>query len=311
MRILDVFSNRTRIARGELPDIYKYDVIPVQLRIQIVHLWREGYGQTALLSEGVGFGSDPFYDIERSLSKEYGLFRLGNKDYSSERVVDFFLDCKEIERTLDCIELSFRYLIPYCIQHRQAFVNQALEIIEELNDRFRWHGVGYEFVYSESEYGNDGRLVRIDSQIVHTEAIRPALQLLRDSRYKGANEEYLKAHKEYRRGDYKDCITDCNKAFESMMKAICDKRGWAYSPSDTARPLIDICLRNGLVPSYMQSHLTGLRTTLESGITTLRNRQAGHGQGANVQDVDRYVAQYALNLTATNVLFLVEAEQAL
>ena len=40
---------------------------------------------------------------------------------------------------------------------------------------------------------------------MHQEAVRPALALLVEPAFKAANEEYLKAHKHFRKGEYGDC----------------------------------------------------------------------------------------------------------
>jgi len=95
------------------------------------------------------------------------------------------------------------------------------------------------------------------------------------------------------------------------MKAICHKRGWAYSQNDTAKKLIDICLVNGLVPAYLQTQVAALRSVLESGIPTVRNKLGGHGQGAQQVAVPAYFVSYVLHLTATTILFLVGAEKEL
>ena len=91
------------------------------------------------------------------------------------------------------------------------------------------------------------------------------------------------------------------------MKAICKLRGWASQPVDTAKTLIATCLNNGLLPQYLESQFSSLRSLLESGVQTIRNRNGGHGQGADPVVVPEYMARYALNLTATTVLFFVEA----
>lgn len=44
MGILDIFSKRQRRLRGELPDIYAYDHLPEELRVQIVQIVRDGVG---------------------------------------------------------------------------------------------------------------------------------------------------------------------------------------------------------------------------------------------------------------------------
>lgn len=94
------------------------------------------------------------------------------------------------------------------------------------------------------------------------------------------------------------------------MKGICKKRDWQYDQTAPAKRLIQVCLDNGLILNYMQDHLTQLRGLLES-TTTPRNKESGHGQGADVKDVPKELASYALHLTASNIMFLVECEKTL
>ncbi len=175
--------------------------------------------------------------------------------------------------------------------------------ITELNLRFKEHGVGYQY--------ESGELLRIDSQYMHAEAVKPTLTVLRSKYYKGANEEFLKAHEHYRHGRHKECLVEALKAFESTMKAICEKRKWPYQQTDTAKILIDICLKNGLIPAYMQTQFSSLRSMLESGVPTIRNKLGGHGQGSQPVSVPEPLVRYALHLTATNILFLGDSEEAL
>ena len=129
-----------------------------------------------------------------------------------------------------------------------------------------------------------------------------------DDEYSGANEEFLKAHEHYRHGRYKECLNESLKAFESTMKVICQKRGWSYNQNDTAKKLIEICLSNDLVPSFLQAQITALKSILESGIPTIRNKSGGHGQGIQQTIVPPHLAGYMLHLTATTILFLIESE---
>jgi hypothetical protein len=80
---------------------------------------------------------------------------------------------------------------------------------------------------------------------------------------------------------------------------------------DTAKTLIEICFKNGLLPGFLQSHYSALRSTLESELPTLRNKMGGHGQGTEVITVPQHYAAYALHLTASAIQFLVEAEKDL
>jgi hypothetical protein len=154
-------------------------------------------------------------------------------------------------------------------------------------------------------------MIRVDSQLIHAKVVRPTLTLLAAKEYAGANVEFLKAFEHYRKGDTKECLNECLKAFESTMKIICEKRKWPYKQTDTASTLIDTCFKNGLVPQEMQSHIGAVRAALESGIPTIRNRRSAHGQGVQVIEVPPHYASYMLHLTATTIKFLVESEKAL
>jgi hypothetical protein len=131
--------------------------------------------------------------------------------------------------------------------------------------------------------------------LIHAEIVKPALALLTASEYAGANAEFLKAFEHYRKGDTKGCLNECLKTFESIMKAICTKRKWNFKLNDTAGALIDVCMKNGLIPQLIQSHIGGVRAALESGIPTIRNRLSGHGQGAQVVNVPEHYASYMLH----------------
>ncbi len=180
---------------------------------------------------------------------------------------------------------------------------ESADAIEELNYRLKDHRVGYQF--------EGGEIVRVDSQYIHAEAVKPAISLLNTAGFDGALEEFLNAHEHYRKGKMKEAMSDALKAFESTMKAVCNENGWSYPGNATAKTLINTVLDNGLVPSYMQTHLAGLHTSLVAGLPTVRNKNSGHGQGIFAKQVPDYLAGYALHLAATNIVFLVEAHQAL
>jgi hypothetical protein len=170
----------------------------------------------------------------------------------------------------------------------------------------REHGIGYEFVGS--------KIVRVDSKYVHAEAVKPALELLHGAgkAFAGPLQEFMVAHEHYRKGEDKDAITWALKAFESTLKAICTARSWTFdSHKDTANKLLDIVFANHLVPAYLQSQFTSMNSLLASGVPTIRNKTSGHGQGAAPTVVPARMTRFALNLTATNIVFLIECHQAL
>ena len=245
------------------------------------------------------------------LCKEYGVFVLpgtrGHQRNYLKELADYLLQEQDAEKAADAVELSFRVIDKLTRNYEYLKRGNASEFaddaIEELNARFREHGVGYAF--------DNGEIIRVDSQLLHAEAVKPALALLREPEYAGAQDEFLKAHEHYRHGRTKEALTECLKALESVMKAICAKRKWTHDPHAAAKALLDVLFAKELIPSFWSSHFSGLRSTLEAGVPTGRNRLGGHGQGTEVVTVPEYLVSYVLHMTASAIVFLVEAEKAL
>jgi Domain of unknown function (DUF7014)/AbiJ N-terminal domain 4 len=314
MGIYDLYSKRQKQLRGEVPDVYTYDNIPHPLRVQIVHIWQDTLGnpdQYANAHRNASV-SNAYKFIVETLCREYGIFTLtrendyGNRNYFSE-LANFLLQEKDPEKTLDAIELSFRIIngitrnFDYLL--RQNASKYADNAIKELNARFQEHGVGFQFI--------DSKIIRIDSELIHSEVVKPALILLHGKEYAGAHSEFLKAHEHYRHNNTKEALNECLKALESIMKTICDKRKWQYQPNTTCSILIQICIDNGLIDTFWTAHFSALRSTLESGVPTARNKLGGHGQGSAIVDVPMHIASYVLHMTAACIVFLVDSEKAL
>jgi hypothetical protein len=128
--------------------------------------------------------------------------------------------------------------------------------------------------------------------------------------FKGASDEFMKAHEHYRHGRNKEAVTVALSAFESTMKAICEKRTWGYKPHDSAGALIAIIWRNNLIPERFRKQFDQLEQLLV-GLATVRNTSGAHGQGTNVIETPDYIAAYALHQAAANIVLLVEAHNAL
>jgi len=309
MTIFDLFSKRQRRLRGEVPDVYQYDDIPNALRVQIVHIFRDALGDHDEYNQSAYALLKMVHD---ALCREYGVFHIGreneyaNSDISRD-VYRFVITEGEVERVLDAVELLAKVVDGPCrdngFQWRSRPRINPDDAINELNRRFREHGVGFQF--------ESGEIIRVDSHLLHSEAVKPTLRFLAEPGFEGANQEYLSAHEHYRHRRYPEALTDGLKALESTMKAICDKRKWSYDKSATAKQLIAVVLDKELVPPFLQTHFASLRSGLESGVPTIRNKLGGHGQGAAPRVVPEHIVSYHLHLTASTILLLVECDKAL
>ncbi len=303
MPIFDLYSKRQKLIRGEVPDIFVYNEIPHTLRIQIIHIMRDSIGFNRFGDNATVI--EVYEHLCNILRREYGCFTLdSNADNYEQELLNFMIKSKDYEKVLDVIELTFKYIDKVIRPDFDSFKRKANSLlnpdqaISDLNDRFKEASIGYSF--------ENGILIRIDSTFIHAMVTKPTLSLLHHRKLTGANEEYLKAHEHFRNGQNKECIAECLKAFESTLKIICKEKGWQYSENDTAKTLVKKCFDNELVPIYTQNQFTSLQNLLESGIPPIRNRLGGHGQGQLPKQVSSEITRYALNLTATNIIFLVE-----
>ena len=301
MPIFEFFSKRQKKCRGDVTDVYKYNEIPQKLKTQVIHIVKDTIG----IDSGCGDANFVYTKIHKVLCKEYGVFSLSNtRNGFFHEIYEFFLEEKDYEKCLDIIEVTFSYINDYIRKNPYRFFNcqSPDSAINELNDRFKEASVGYKF--------ESGEIIRVDSQYIHSEVVQPVLKVLGgNKKYKGTNNEFLLAHEHYKHKRYTECLNECLKAFESLMKAIHDIRSWEYQQNYLAKKLISSCLINNLFPEYLQNQFSSVRTVLESGVPTLRNKLSAHGSGTEVIDVPEHFASYALHLTATNLLFLAKCEE--
>lgn len=248
-------------------------------------------------------------DVGNVLFKQYGgLFRPGYEAArrSDDPVVEHFY-CSDTEHALDFIEACF-----------QVFnYNGGQQGVDAINAILREHGIGFEFTrYIEHHVQKEGtmfgrkrkgtyierefpRAIRRDNQLIHAEVTAPSLELLAHSALRVANTEMLQAYSAFRAARHEDAITSCGSAFESVLKTICDQKGWAYDrDKDTCSTLVDICYKNGLVPSFY--------VELFKRVGTVRNKLGdAHGRGpVPLHDVEAAHAEHMLHMTSSHIILL-------
>lgn len=302
IQTFELFSKRNKVFKF---DVLEYDYLPDKLRNQIYYIWKYALG----IDYAKGYGSGPPYQafatIRDTICREHGLQFLYSEGMDKVRECELYLrKGKDIEILLDIIELSILMIEPlrntvgWPDFARYSLSMNVEDAINELNQRLRENGVGYEF--------SNEILIRKDSEFLHEEVTKPALYLLQEEGFEGALEEFLEAHNHFRNGEYKSCIVSASNAFESTMKTICAKQGWSVNGTGTASQLINSLVVNELIPSYLETHVNSLRNML-SGISNVRNKKASHGQGENSISVPEHFVTYTLHLCATNIVFLIEA----
>ena len=219
-----------------------------------------------------------------------------------EDVWAFLHECSD-KHFLDFIELALES--EYIWKHNGIAFDVYSELIGNVNTFFQQDALPYFLTDPELLEGPEGNqiiyphIIRRDNEVLHETAIEPALRFLSNPAFSSANQEFHKALEDYRNGDYADCVTMCGTSFESVMKIICDLKGWQYNQTDTAATLLGtIRPQTNLEPFFEQPIML---------IATIRNRlSSAHGAGTQQRIVPKHVAQYAVNATASAILLLVE-----
>ena len=194
-----IFSKRQQRIQDENPDTYQDETIPDQLRVQIFYIWEKvwetayenNFGELQLSQLAI----DAYMSIEKTLREEYGVLALDGVDDRDEdgygfywAVRDFLFKTEDTVKVIDVIETSFRYIdqvirdkfyVPnddgldeiFGPRHRDIPPDGISpdEAIDQLNGRFREHSVWYQY--------ESGQIVKVDSQDIHSEAVKPAEEL--------------------------------------------------------------------------------------------------------------------------------------
>ena len=310
-------ERQRRQQRSGQPEIYVYDNAPAQLRHQIKVAFAEGMG-TYNLTDRYGLNDyapddtvayDCWKEIDRACRKEVFpyLRYVDDYDHFMDRVSAAIDGIDEIEEWIGVVEICCKIMSSLIDQQRipvnSTVSDPAEEALAEINRRFDQHKVGYQF--------ENGWIIRKDSELVHAEIIKPALALLTAAEFVKANEDFMTAHMHYRAGKFKDAATAANRAFESMLKAICDLENWTYCSGDRASELVTLANTKGLFTHDFDKGFTAYVAMMKTGLPTVRNNAGGHGEGIAATAVTAAIARYAISLTASNLVFLGDSYTAL
>lgn len=259
---------------------------------------------------GIGF-EEALMLLHREVALSLGqhtLSKSGKTRSLANDLINYMMNECQDEQFFDVLELMFQSNI-----NGMSFPeNPLIEAINQffLLDELPYHLTNYVVIEEVSEqWGRDSKTMRItgfpkiilkDNAITHQMAVEPVLDLLSgDKRFQHANEEFLKALEDFRKSDFRDCLTKCGSAFESTMKILCSINKIPFKHTDSASPLLKALIEKSDLDKFWEQPLIL--------IATLRNRlSSSHGAGTTEKQVSMQVANYAINATASAILLLVQ-----
>lgn len=305
MAIFELHSKKmSDIAKADQADVYRYDFFSNVFRVQILNIANKAFGEDRHYRQGIGHKSNSNWVwIDETYSHEKGVNPLGGKEHMPEQIRTAFKALGH-EDALDLVDIiAFRIKADddeaARLRIRRNINLRVATQIDEVNYRLREAGMGYQI--------EEGRLTRVDSQLVHKEVVKPALTLIGRPGFEGVQQEFLSAHEHYRSGKNKEAVGLAANSVESTFKAILDSKQWDYPKNPRISDLVKVARNNRLWPDYLDNNMDQLAATLQSGLPQIRDKAAAHGQGAVPNEVSSYLAAYALHLAATNIVFLISA----
>lgn len=280
--IFETFARRKRQqSRDGEPEIYTYDQAPEHMRHQLCGALSEGIGNYWW---GLGYHTPPpnandvWEWIDRICRKEiYSYLSYVQATDLRSRFLTYVLHVPDMYDFLSAVEIG---CVGLCMisdvygwdePNSRGAQQKVVDAIEEINARFEQHSVGYQF--------ENGQIIRVDSKLTHAEVIKPALILLRAPEFTKANEDFMTAHRHYRANEFKDCVTAANRAFESMLKAICETEKWEYGKGDRAAELVTKVRNKRLFTHDFDRSFESYVAMLKAGLPAVRNDAGGHGEG--------------------------------
>ena len=247
--------------------------------------------------------------VNNALQHLYGRPQLSDHQVqdAQQDTLDFLFKCKPAE-FFDFIEMTFKLHIT-----RRVMPDEN-DIVDSINDIFRLEEVPYQLtpmvkreVEAEGYRGHVGtfietvaypKIARMENEVLHEQAIEPALALLSAPDLQAANAEFRDAMDRYRRSQYRECVTYCTSACESVMKVLCERNRWPFESKDTISRLCEIVVDHTSLSASFKQAITHIGTIRNSG-------GMAHGAGSSDRDVPRHVAEYTLAVTAAALVLLV------
>lgn len=291
---MDLYSIRNK--DKNLPLIY--DTLSLNVRVKISRLWSR-------ITSGLEEDKEEtlWRVINSAISDQHGVHELVTGKFFDMTFQDecnvYFENTANLDECFDIIEIVMRTF-------KRIYENGLLDSsrfrfedsTSQLNKIFRDSNIGYEYT--------EGIIIRTDNKLLHQNIIDKTIQLTSNDIFLNANEEFLSALQHLKAERNKEALNDALKSFESTMKIIFDHLQWPYSPNGTAKDLINICIEKELIPKYLTTHFTGIRTTLEAGVGTIRNKVSAHGQGSKNVIVPNSLAIYAVYLAGSCINYLID-----
>jgi hypothetical protein len=296
----NLFSIEKRRKEGKA-DFYMYDTIPVETRRKIFYSICKNFDHHMTYS--------PWEDFRTKIIHQYGLLELyEDENQTNKGAIHHYMAICGVDRFLDCIQICLYLGLENLGKTTRGFSGltslssgKAINaFIQDTNDIFQLDKIGYEVMNRDSNF----LIVRADSKYLHEEVVKNALTLLEEKGFESPLTEFEKALDHYTKKNYPEAITYANSAFESVMKVILGK-----DTGDATQLIKDLMAHkmkgHQFLPPYYESMGVQLKNLFQCLPITRNEKGADHGKGQKEVVVDKSYAEFAVHLSGTFIVFLI------
>jgi len=149
-----------------------------------------------------------------------------------------------------------------------------------------------------------GMFFQVDSQFLEEQALTQAHDLLNANRFEGALEEFRQARTDFTDGNYKGALINACKALESVLKTVEEKN----DGTATARDLVAALKETDFYRDLPEELVRGFGDSVLMSVPFIRNKLGGHGQGSEIVEVPRSLAELELHLAGSLIVFIVKRQ---
>ena len=313
-KLSSVFSRRA-IAKSGQPVLSDED------RTRIMLLYSRAVANLGCrgdyLMSGQSLRENYWIQVHQSLQDLNGRVQLsdrrsGTGKITPEEDIWYYLATASLEQLLDFVEITFQQPLIF------AVFPDPNELVNGINELFRQANLPYLLtrIKVNRKLGEPSARARVlginqhqhvtsfpqfiarSEDVIHQEAIKPALEILSESKYHAANSEYRQALRHHREGRYGDCLTSCASALESVLKVLISGHTSRSEEGLRISHLVDeVCKLLDMPPFLKKSFQT---------VSVMRNEMgSAHGGGKEARRVESHYAQYAITTTASTIVLLV------
>ena len=307
--ILNVFSNRFKNDKP-IKEININKETRNRIIMIIQNSFEKGNSNTFYSDETIRSFPTFLVQIRELFLFKLGRFRLYEDKNLNEcnDMLNFIQNCKG-EYFLDFLEYIFQ---TKCFKGRDAeFQNKIVcdinYILQQGGINFRLTNYIDELIEKRIAYPpinaktrsvvSYPQIINYEDDFTYSEMLLPTLELLKDKRFRNANNEFLESLEHYKNNRYKECITSCCSSIESTIKVIFNIRNIEFNANCTLAPLVDKIIEK-------TNLYEGLKNALISPATVRNKLGSAHGKGNKEIVADKEQARYQINITAAEIILL-------